>query len=168
MADKTDVQQPQGRFSLKLIVWALAFVMVMGIFPESVTLILIGMVPTLVAYIVDKSEGKYATICVGGMNFTGVFPALSELWEGKLSFPAVFDITFDPINLTIMFAAAGLGWTLYALVPPVIAAGLAVAAQHRIRKLRSDQRALIQEWGPAIAAIYAPTEEGGDNLTTPE
>lgn len=139
--------------------------MVMFIFPQVVILIAVGMVPTIVAYAVDKTPGKYATICVGGMNFSGVFPALTTYWDGNSTFTAVFDIVGDPFNMTIMFLAAGFGWALYSFVPPIISAALAVAAQHRIQQLRSDQRALIQEWGPAIAAANAPEGEAGQPAT---
>jgi hypothetical protein len=138
----------------------MAFVMVMIFFPAVVILVLIGMVPTIVAYAIDKTPGKYAMFCVGGINFTGVFPALTDLWSGNPSISASLKIAGDPFSLILMYGAAGLGWAIYMFIPPIISAGLAVAAQHRIQQLRSDQRALIQEWGPAIAATHTPVVEG--------
>ena len=40
----------------------------------TVMLLGIGMMPTFVAMLTDRRKEKYATLCVGGMNFTGVLP----------------------------------------------------------------------------------------------
>ena len=142
-----------------LILWAIAFVAVLFAFTGTVILVLVGMAPTLVAYIIDRTPKKYAAFCVGGMNFTGVFPSILKLWERNPDIKAAIGIAFHPFDLTVMYGSAALGWMLYQAIPPVVAAMIAVSAQHRIAQLRSRQRELIREWGDALA--LAPKE---DNL----
>jgi hypothetical protein len=121
----------------------------------SVMLLFIGMLPTLVAFLVDRTPKKYSTFCIGGLNFSGVFPSLLDLWTGANSVSAAIDIMTDPFRLIVMYGAAGFGWLLFAMLPSVVGAILAVNAQRRVAQLRGTQRELIAEWGPEIAAHVA-------------
>jgi hypothetical protein len=143
----------------KPLLWALAFVLVVVISPGSMPLLFIGMLPTLVAFLVDSTPGRYAAMCVGGMNFCGVFPWVWQLWTGDNSISAAVETMTDPFALLVMYGAAAFGWILFMIVPPVIGAVMAVVSQHRIAQLRADQRELIAEWGPEIA-----TAERDDDL----
>lgn len=140
-----------------LILWAVAFVAILFVFTGTVILLLVGMAPTLVAWIIDRTPKKYAAFCVGGMNFTGVFPSLLKLWAANPDVRAAITISFNPFDLTVMYGAAAFGWMLYQAIPPVVAAMIAVSAQHRIAQLRSRQRELIREWGNALA--LAPKDD---------
>ena len=139
------------------ILWAIAFVAILFVFTGSVILLLVGMAPTMVAYIIDRTPKKYAAFCVGGMNFTGVFPSILKLWAGNPDVRTGIQIAFNPFDLTVMYGAAAFGWMLYQAIPPVVAAMIAVSAHHRISQLRSRQRELIKEWGDALT--LAPKED---------
>lgn len=148
-ARRPPAKSPMG--SGTLILWAIAFVAVLFAFTGTVILVVIGMAPTLVAYIIDRTPKKYAAFCVGGMNFSGVFPSILKLWEGAPNIKSAISIAFNPFDLIVMYGAAAFGWMLYQVIPPVVAAMIAVSAQHRIAQLRSRQRELIREWGDALA-----------------
>jgi hypothetical protein len=122
----------------------------MFVFPESIILAFLGLLPTLVAFIIDKSSKKYSTFCVGAMNITGVFPAMLELWAGQNNITHAIQIITNVFDLFVMYAAASFGWLLYIAIPPVVNALLAVASQHRVTQLREKQRDLIMEWGEDI------------------
>lgn len=140
-----------------LILWAIAFVAVLFAFTGTVILMLVGMAPTLVAYIIDRTPKKYAAFCVGGINFTGVFPSVLKLWDRSPDIKTAISIAFHPFDLTVMYGAAAFGWMLFQAIPPVVAAMIAVSAQHRIAQLRGRQRELIREWGDALA--LAPKDD---------
>ena len=109
------------------------------------------MAPTIVAYIVDKSNGKFAFFSVGAMNLTGITPALIKLWNGENTVSAAIDILSDPFDLLIIFAAAALGWLIYLGLPPVIRGLLTVISKHRITNLKMEQKRLVKEWGEGVA-----------------
>jgi hypothetical protein len=150
-------KQPMS--SGKLILWSVVFVGVMFVFPGTVILVVVGLAPTLVAFLMDRTPKKYAAFCMGGMNFAGVFPWIMKLWGMGALGGGVKDaisITFNPFNMIVMYGAAAFGWMIYQTVPPIVAAMIAVSAQHRIAQLRGRQRELIKEWGDAIA--FAPSD----------
>ena len=136
---------------MKPLLWVFMFTLMMFVFPALVIVLIIGMLPTLVAMMIDKTPKKYAAWCVGGMNLTGVFPALQDLWAGATTIKQAMSILGNPAELLVMYAAAAFGWMIYIAVPPVVRSLMSVMAQHRIAQLRSDQRTLIGDWGAGIA-----------------
>lgn len=162
---ETAPQQPIQRKagSLKPLLWVFMITLVMVAAPASIILFLIGLLPTIVAFFIDKSAKKYSAFCVGAMNITGVLPAWWKLfWTGQHTVNEAIQIITDVFDLIIMYAAATFGWLLYIAIPPVVSALLAVVAQHRIAQLRSRQRDLIKEWGEGIAARPAEQVIGSD------
>lgn len=124
----------------------------------SLIVLAIGLLPTGVAYIIDRNEQKAGTFCVGGMNMCGVFPYVMKLWTDSHTVAAAAATVSDIFALLIMYAAAGFGWMMFLAVPPVIAAFLSVIAQARVKMLRAAQQEIMEEWGPEVAAV----NESGD------
>ena len=111
----------------------------------------LGMTPTGVAYVIDRTKEKYGAFCVGSANFCGVFPFILEVWAGDHTPAQAFRILSNVFKLFIMYGAASFGWLLYAMIPPIVSAILVMVAQQRVAELRTIQEALINEWGPDAA-----------------
>ncbi len=154
---------PGKKASLTSLLWVFMLAIVIFAFPESVILLFLGLLPTLVALIVDKTPRKYSTFCVGSMNITGVFPSMLELWAGQNNISHAIDIITNVFDLIVMYAAATFGWLLFMAIPPVVNGLLAVVAQHRIAQLRARQRELIKEWGDEIIPRKADQTEAEKN-----
>ncbi len=158
MAIEPEQQTSERSVSLKPILWAFAAACLIFAFPGIVLLVVGGMLPTLTAYWIDRTPQKFSAICVGSLNFSGVFPSLIELWTGKNNMAQAWEIiSTDPFTLAIMYGAAAVGWALYLFIPSLIVAFLTVVAQHRIAELRARQRELVRVWGTDIAS--GPEEE---------
>lgn len=123
---------------------------------QTVILLFFGMMPTLVARIIDRSHKHAATFCVGAMNFCGVFPYLMKLWKVNHSLAGAGDILTDVFALLAMYGAAAFGWMLFVLIPPGVVTFLNVMAQRRVATLRTRQREIIEEWGEGVVALAAP------------
>jgi len=128
--------------------------MVMAYFALPVLVVLfVGLLPTAVAYIIDRSDQKFGTFCVGGMNVCGVFPYVLKLWEASsYSIAPAIEVISDVFTLVIMYGAAAFGWTMFKVIPPVIASFLDVMAQTRVKALRTVQKEIMEEWGPEVAS----------------
>jgi hypothetical protein len=118
--------------------------------PSTIMMLIFGLLPTWASFLTDRSPEKYASFCIGGMNFSGLFPFLMELWMGEHSLSAATDIMTDVFNLGIMYSAAAFGWLMFTFIPPIVGAFLTVLSQRRIATLRNEQRQLIEEWGEAV------------------
>jgi hypothetical protein len=117
------------------------------------TMVLVGfgMMPTIVAYIIDQTEQKNATFCVGSINFCGIFPYVIEIWAGDHTIDQSFDILSNVFKLFVIFGSAGIGWLIYSGIPPMVSTMLLLRAEHRLEQLKDIQQELVIEWGPEVA-----------------
>ena len=92
----------------------------------TVVLIFFGLMPSIVALVIDRTEGRYATFCVLGMNFSGLFPFLTDVWFQVHTTDMAIRIMTNVFNLLIIYGSAGFGWVLYMALPPVITTFLSV------------------------------------------
>lgn len=114
-------------------------------------LFVIGLVPTVVALLVDKNREKYAAISVGSLNFCGVMPAAFELWRSGHSLGLTFHLLAEPLYWLSMFGGAALGWMIHLTVPSIVAASIAVKTRGEIADHKRAQEKLREEWGPDVA-----------------
>ena len=150
--------QTQAR-GAKLVWWAIIIGIMMMWSLSSVMILLFGMLPTLVAFIIDRSPRNYAMYCVGGMNFSGVFPYLLDLWTGNHDVDTAIDILTDVFNLLVMYSGAGFGWMLFMAIPPLVGAVMTVMSERRLAHLKDSQKAIIKEWGEDVGAPDEEEEE---------
>ena len=110
----------------------------------------IGMMPTLVCYIVDLTPGRYAFRCVASMNFAGVAPFLRMLWTDGHDLSSAMGIIGDPLSWLVFYGTAAFGWGLFFSVPGVVSAVQTLNAERRVSALRLRQNELAEEWGTVI------------------
>lgn len=155
MVDPTDDNlvdtRKRGRSYLTWILLSLTFLIVLA--GPTMLLLIIGMVPAIVAAIIDRSKQKTATLTVGSLNFIGVFPYMMTLWSGFNSYGAAQAIIGDLFNLLVMYSAAAFGWLIFLAMPSVISSFVVVMQQRKVAQLRGEQKDLIDEWGAEVAAL---------------
>ena len=148
---------------------AVTFVLVVIISLPTVVLLFFAMMPAIVAFIIDRSPQKYSVYCVGGINFCGVYPFLTDLWTGQHTVSAAVDILTDVFSLLLIYSAAGFGWMIFIAVPPLVGAVLTVISQRRVAQLSRIQRTLIEEWGEDVGRhIEEPATEPPEPPEPPE
>lgn len=155
---KAQEQKPQGakakgqKAKGSPFIWiSLALVATVIISLPTVLLVLFGMLPFIVAFIVERTKPRYAAICVGAMNFSGVFPYLLDSWGGRHTVNEAMKMLTDLFSLMVMYSASAFGWLIFIAVPPVVVTFLAVINERRIAQLRKRQQEIIAEWGTGVA-----------------
>lgn len=118
----------------------------------TVILLVCGLIPGVVAYLIDKTPQKNATFCVASLNFAGLFPYLMDLWSGSHDVATAIAILTHPVSMITIYGSAVFGFVLYIGVPPVIAAFRSVMSEHRLTQLKDIQKQLVEEWGEEVAA----------------
>ena len=125
-----------------------------------------GMLPTLVAFIVDNRKERYAARTVGYLNLSGVFIVCLDMWAGDHTWQHALDLLSQPINYLIMFGAAAAGWVLYFLIPPIANAYLTIHNDLRMKSLNSEQEKLVKEWGTGVRRNAPPLDSKARTETT--
>ncbi len=130
-------------------VWVTAPLVLLVAMPVFV-LLTIGLIPTMVAFLIDRRPEKYAAFCVGGFNLCGVIPLALELFVQGRTFPALGHIIGSPLNWLIMYGAAALGWIVFSWTPEAVLRLMAFQDRKRIATLHRRQEQLVEEWGTGI------------------
>ncbi|MEQ8320838.1 MAG: acyl-CoA synthetase [Rhodospirillales bacterium] len=151
---------------MRALVWALLILVLLLIVALPTVLLLgFGMLPAIVALIIDRTEERSATFCVGGLNFCGVFPYLMELWFEDHDLGQAMHILTDVFALAVMYGGACMGWMLYLSLPPVIASFIQVMSERRLQQLRKTQKQILDEWGDEV---IHDADLSDDGITPPQ
>jgi hypothetical protein len=125
----------------------------------TVIVLAVALVPTLVAFVVERGKGYYGGLTVGAMNIAGASPYLAELWFKGHTVTAAVGIITNVFAWMMFYGAAVFGWAIYSTTPSLVSTFMTMTAGRRITVLRDQQRELVQKWGPDVESIYEP--EGG-------
>jgi hypothetical protein len=142
--------------NLLLIAGAACFIMFRAV---SIVLV-VGMVPTLVCAIIDRSQGYVKTWTVGVMNFAGCVPFMLEIWKKGGSFEMAFAYIIQPYTLMVMYFAAGMGYVIDWAVKGMVSALMVQQAKSRLKAIQEHQKELIDRWGPEVTGTI-PLDEFG-------
>lgn len=142
---------PRNDAKTKIMWVVMVFLLFVFFALPTVLLVFIGLMPTIAAFLIDRSKDKYSAISVASMNFSGIFPYIIDLWAGNNSIAGVFEI-LTVFALMAIYGAAGIGTLMFILIPPAVVSFLEILAKHRIVQLRAEQKILIEEWGEEVAS----------------
>ncbi len=121
----------------------------------------VALIPTGVAFLMERGKGYYGGITVGVMNFAGTLPYLVDLWFEGHTVDAALGIITNVFAWMVFYGAAMFGWAIYSTTPSVVSTFMAMTAGHRITSLRNSQRDLVQKWGPDVESVYEPDDASG-------
>lgn len=121
------------------------------IFHTTAIVLVVGLVPTIVAYFIDRTESKLAPVTVGMLNICGVLPFLLNMWTKNNSLAGAMQVVGSPLAWLVMYGAAGVGWGIFYGVPPAVVNFHVMRAEMRIDALRKALAELVQEWGVEVA-----------------
>jgi hypothetical protein len=116
----------------------------------------LGLLPTLVAFVVDVHPRKYAARSVGFLNFAGTLPFLISLWSGHHDLISAMRILTDVYAWLVIYSAAAVGWIIYLGMPSVAGFLMEINAARRVHKLDAQRKKLIAEWGEDIDRSARP------------
>lgn len=116
----------------------------------TVVLLFFTMLPTLAAWASEKGSGKYAWLCVGGLNFSGVIKFLFDLWFGVHTLDEAFNLLSEASVLLWAYGASGIGWLMYMSMPPMVSSWLSFTTDRRVAALKAAQKRLVEEWGDEV------------------
>ncbi|HAU29036.1 MAG TPA: hypothetical protein DCW68_02880 [Rhodospirillaceae bacterium] len=131
-----------------LLVVALASMAVMW---TTTVLLLVGLLPTLVTLISERDHEKSATLAMGPLNLWGVMPFVISLWREGQSVSSMRDIVSDPLNLVMMYGAAGIGWAIYRIIPLVVVTVSMRQAEVNAKAQEEYLKTLKEMWGEDVA-----------------
>lgn len=135
--------------------WSAQMMLIMGagmglVFLQSTIIIAVGMLPTIVAALADKTGKGTLAITVGAMNLAGCSPFLIELWLSGHELDMGVKMISNPITIVVMYSAAAIGyvinWSLSGMVETVMVKKL----HRRTKDIEERKAALKGIWGDEV------------------
>lgn len=124
------------------------------IFLPSAVVVGIGMLPTLVARVVDSSLGKRLSITVGGFNLIGALYFLNSIWAAGQGMDDIQPTLSDSWGWLSALSGAGAGWIVFGGMPVVVAKIAEAQTALRLHSVTKDQDRLVEEWGESVRGAY--------------
>lgn len=127
-----------------------AFLILAVVFLPTTILLLIGMLPTVVAFFVDRTPERLKGLTVGCLNFAATFPFLMELATRGHTPDIALQMVTNPRSVSVMYSGALCGYLLEAGLAISVSKIMVQQAKARLKKLKNDQGKLIAKWGPEV------------------
>ena len=127
------------------------------IFLPTTTVLVTGMIPTLVAFVIDSNRRRYLTITVGGLNLVGSLYFLRQLWVLGQRLSDIPIVLANSYGWLAALSGAAFGWLLFLGMPFVVRNVAIAEARIRLYSLRREQEKLVQDWGKAVTGEEAAT-----------
>ena len=151
MSDAKKEETPKKRKGKLPVTLFLVAIVVLGVFFKmTVIFILIGMLPSIVAWYIDNMERKPNFRIIMVCNLSGVAPFAANLIAEGNKTAHVMQMFSDFSAWFVIYSSAGIGWLLVWGCPYLIELCLEIGNFSRIAKLEGAQKKLIEEWGPEI------------------
>ena len=155
---KTKRKKKKNSIGVQMI-FVMAVLMAVVFLPTTV-LLMIGMLPTPAAFLVDKTAKKIKVLTVGAMNLAGCSPFIIELWRLDNSIETALSIVADPMTIIVMYAAAGMGYVLDWSLKGAISLFLYERGRARMIAIEKTQKDLLTRWGKEVTGKYQMDEAG--------
>ncbi|MDY0883359.1 hypothetical protein ACFPL7_10395 [Dongia soli] len=150
----------QTQFSLRPKILLILLVPLALVFLPTTAVLTVGMIPTLVAFVVDGSRRRYLTVTVGGLNLVGSLYFLHQLWTLGQGLGDIRIVLGNSYGWLASLSGAACGWMLFLGMPFIIRHIAAAEARIRLYTLRREQEKLVQDWGQQVtgASDEVPAE----------
>ena len=160
------------KLSFKQWLIVLGVVAALIVFFPTTVILAVGMLPTMVAALVDRYPCKNKTFTIGAMNFAGCFPYLLEVWLQTNSMNVALNAISQPKAIIVMYAAAGFGYLINAFVTFLVSVVLVQKSELRLKKITQEKQSLIDRWGKGVNVRQSNTvqfdqEEGAPVASEP-
>ncbi len=130
-------------------------------------LLVVGMIPTLVAAIVDRTEGRMRVWSVGAMNFAGCAPFMIEVFKKGNNLETAIAYIVQPRTIVVMYFAAGMGYLIDWAMTGIVSSIMVQKTKSRLKNIQTLQKEMVDRWGAEVTGTI-PLDEFGfpkDSMT---
>lgn len=127
--------------------------------PVAIVLV-IGMLPSIVAFMADATRDRTRCLTVSLINFITCFPFALQVAVGPQTIDMALPIITEPVNIIIMYAGAVggyfLDWTMAGISNVIMTA----RARARLADIEKQQKELERRFGPEVTGRIAVDHDG--------
>ena len=116
-------------------------------------LVIVGCLPTIIAYYADKSEDKLEVATIACCNLCGVMPYVAEMASKGKGLTLMSHYLGSPHIWFVMYGSAAIGYGLIKFCPMLYRKSITIINSSIIYQLEQQQEKLVKDWGEDIKEI---------------
>lgn len=120
----------------------------------------IGMLPTIVAFLLNGKSYRAKAFGVGAMNLAGVSPFLISLWKDGQGFDKAVEIISNPQSIIVMYMAAALGHMINWVMGGIVGSIMYDSGKRRAKEIEKRQQELVERWGEEVTGSVPLDAQG--------
>ncbi len=153
--DKQDKANPAAaggkkKMAFKARLWLACIIVAGVVFLPTSILLVIGMLPSIVAFVVSARVSGAKVSTITAMNLAGCIPFVFKLWSAGNDFEMSMDIVTNMRYLSIMYMAAAFGYMIDWVVTGIVSSFLYQRGIKRMEEIKKRQKELKKHWGEAV------------------
>ncbi len=146
---------------MKPLIWLFGIGVIAVLFRPTAIILGVGLLPTLLTFLFDRTPEKFGVLCIGSLNLAGLYPVLMPLWTRGHTMEHAMKALGDPNTGAVIIGAAGVGCVIYFATPPIVSMVVKSSITREIGEIEKRHADLIAYWGDAL------TEDAGfGNVST--
>lgn len=163
-AEESKALAPQKQSSVNWQVWVLGMAAVacmLAFLPTSILLV-IGLLPTFAAVLIDPTPDRIKALSVCAMNVAGLTPFLLELWTSgqAQSVGKAFEIVALPSNVITIYACAAAGYIVFYTVSGLVSTLMLERGKARLKEIEERMTNLERQWGREVTGAASLDNDG--------
>lgn len=145
--------------------WTAQIFIIMGfilcvMFSSLAVVLVIGMIPSIVSFIVDSTKGKMRAITVSCVNFAGCTPFMIEVFKKGGGMETAISYILEPRTIVVMYMAAAMGYLIDWAMTGLVSSIVVQKAKRRMKDVQNQQKDLVERWGVEVTGTV-PLDEYG-------
>ena len=154
-----------ARAAKKKIGWRGQILLIAGLitailFSAMSIILAVGMIPTIVAAIVDRTQGRARALTVGAINLAGCAPFMIEIFKKGNNFQTAIEYIIQPRTIVVIYFAAAIGYLIDWAMTGIVSSIMVQKTKHRLKEIQKQQRELTERWGQEVTGTV-PLDEFG-------
>lgn len=138
----------------------ISFMMTCVLFSSMAVILVVGMIPTIVAAIVDRTEGRMRAMTIGAINFAGCAPFMIEVFKKGNNLETAITYILEPRTIVVIYFAAAMGYLIDWAMTGIVSSILVQKTKGRLKDIQKMQKDLTDRWGVEVTGTV-PLDEFG-------
>ena len=109
-----------------------------------------GMLPTVGAFLTDRSPARKVTQCIAATNFSGVLPVMVMAMVDDRGVLSAFELLQNVFMWALMIGAAAAGWAVLWIARTVAEVVFNLLVEQELKRLQDAQGKLLAAWGRKV------------------
>lgn len=135
-------------------------VLVSVLFSAISIILAIGMLPSVVATIVDRTEGKIRALTISAMNLAGCTPFIIDVFKGGNNIETAINYIVQPETIIVMYFAAGIGYVIDWSMTGIVSSMIVQKGKKRLKDIDKHKKEMVDRWGVEVTGTI-PLDEFG-------